>query len=194
MGNDNLSEKVSVNINTSTLSNIDLLVDNGYYSNRSDFIKQALRGELQRQQSIIDRIIAQNTDRPGDSSRQWFIGVTSLTQKDIDAFYEEGKPVDVTAYGILRIAGDVDRTKLYASVRSVTVKGKFIASEEIRKHYGFKPPLTIVIDRSGEKTAVDSGNATIVINAENGGFSFTTHDKNDTQNDSQNDKEKENNE
>ncbi len=190
MGNDNLSEKVSVNINTSTLSNIDLLVDNGYYSNRSDFIKQALRGELQRQQSIIDRIIEQNTNRPGDSSRQWFIGVTSLAQKDIDTFYDEGKPVDVTAYGILRIAGDVDRSKLYASVRSITVKGKFIASDEIRKHYGFKPPLTIVIDRSGEKTTVDDQNTTIVINTKSGDVDITENNKND----SQNDEEKENNE
>ena len=40
MANESFSEKVSVNINTSTLSGIDLLVDHGYYSNRSDFINQ----------------------------------------------------------------------------------------------------------------------------------------------------------
>ena len=44
----NLTEKVSVNVNTSTLAAIDLLVDNGYYSNRSDFINQALREAVQR--------------------------------------------------------------------------------------------------------------------------------------------------
>ena len=57
MANENFSEKVSVNINTSTLSNIDLLVDNGYYSNRSDFINQALREGLQKHQKTLDRII-----------------------------------------------------------------------------------------------------------------------------------------
>ena len=46
MSPDTYTEKVSVNINTSTLSTIDLLVDNGYYSNRSDFINQAVRSEL----------------------------------------------------------------------------------------------------------------------------------------------------
>ena len=51
------TEKVSVNINTATLSTIDLLVDNGYYSNRSDFINQAVRAELRRQQSTTDRLI-----------------------------------------------------------------------------------------------------------------------------------------
>ena len=57
MSNESFSEKVSVNINTSTLSSIDLLVDNGYYSNRSDFINQALREGLQKHQNTIDRII-----------------------------------------------------------------------------------------------------------------------------------------
>ncbi len=58
---ENLSEKVSVNVNTSVLSSTDLLVDHGYYSNRSDFINQALRTALDRQESTIDRIISQNS-------------------------------------------------------------------------------------------------------------------------------------
>jgi len=58
---EHLTEKVSVNINTSTLSGIDLLVDNGYYSNRSDFINQALRGALQQHQTTIDRLVESNT-------------------------------------------------------------------------------------------------------------------------------------
>ena len=48
MSPETYTEKVSVNINTSSWSSIDLLVDNGYYSNRSDFINQAVRAELQR--------------------------------------------------------------------------------------------------------------------------------------------------
>ena len=58
MANETYSEKVSVNINSSTLSNIDLLVDNGYYSNRCYFINHALRVALQQQQSTLDRIIS----------------------------------------------------------------------------------------------------------------------------------------
>ena len=57
MVSENYTEKVSVNINSSTLSTIDLLVDNGYYSNRSDFINQALRESLLRQQTTVDRIV-----------------------------------------------------------------------------------------------------------------------------------------
>ena len=73
MSNDNFLEKVSVNINPSTLSSIDLLVDNGYYSNRSDFINQALRESLQKHQNIIDRIIDKKTELNSATSNQWFI-------------------------------------------------------------------------------------------------------------------------
>ena len=50
-------DKISVNMNPAVLSQIDLLVDNGYYSNRSDFINQAVREALGRQQTAIDRIV-----------------------------------------------------------------------------------------------------------------------------------------
>ncbi len=53
MANENYSEKVSVNINTSTLSNIDIPVDKGYYSNRSDFINQALRGDCKNTRASL---------------------------------------------------------------------------------------------------------------------------------------------
>ena len=51
---DGSSEKVSVNMNVGTLSRIDLLVDLGYYSNRSDFINQSVRQALDQKQSIIE--------------------------------------------------------------------------------------------------------------------------------------------
>ena len=50
---DGNSEKVSVNMNVGTLSQIDVLVDLGYYSNRSDFINQAVRQAIDQKQSII---------------------------------------------------------------------------------------------------------------------------------------------
>lgn len=49
MANEQYTEKVSVNMNTSVLSSIDLPVDNGYYSNRSDFINYAVRAALDKQ-------------------------------------------------------------------------------------------------------------------------------------------------
>ena len=76
------TEKVSVNMNPATLSGIDLLVDNGYYSNRSDFINQAVREALSRHQTTIDRIAEQNMSR--SSGSRWFLGAYYLRPDELE--------------------------------------------------------------------------------------------------------------
>ena len=137
MGNDNYSEKVSVNINSSTLSSIDLLVDNGYYSNRSDFINQALRSSLQQHQSTLDRIIESNLRKAGEDS-SWFIGVFGLTADDVEAYYEKGKIMHIRGYGVLAIDSDCNEEKLFSVLRSISVKGKVFASSAVKQHYNSK--------------------------------------------------------
>lgn len=137
MGNDNYSEKVSVNMNSSTLSSIDLLVDNGYYSNRSDFINQAVRTALQQHQSTLDRIIDSNMGRATEDD-SWFIGVYGLTAADVESYYSQGKKVSIRGYGVLAIDGDSDREKLFAVLKRISIRGKVIASAEVKKHYGVK--------------------------------------------------------
>ena len=138
MNNENLSEKVSVNINTSTLSSIDLLVDNGYYSNRSDFINQALRESLQKHQNTIDRIIdkkmASNAERPD----QWFIGVYGLEKQEIQMAKDQGRQIEIRGYGVLVIDAEIDEETLFEVVRAVKVKGKVVCKKSIKEHYGLK--------------------------------------------------------
>lgn len=137
MANENLSEKVSVNINSSTLSSIDLLVDNGYYSNRSDFINQALRREIDQQQRTIDRIIEQNT-RVSARDDNWFVGLYGLEDGYIRELHEQGRTITLRGYGVLSISSKVEPEMLYQVVKSITVKGRTIANEEIKQHYGLK--------------------------------------------------------
>lgn len=137
MSNENLSEKVSVNINTSTLSQIDLLVDNGYYSNRSDFINQAVRELLREERSVIDGIIERNA-HPRNGETGWFIGVSGLTAKEVDAMYQAGERVKLVGYGVLTVDKDCDEEKLFATVESIKVKGKVHASDPVKAHYGIK--------------------------------------------------------
>lgn len=137
MGNEALSEKVSVNINSSTLSCIDLLVDNGYYSNRSDFINQAVRSTLQQHQTTIDRIVERHMGAHSEDNG-WFIGVCGYTAKDIEQMHREGEITSVRGYGVFVIDSDCDREKLYAVVKSVSVRGKVICPGDIKAHYGLK--------------------------------------------------------
>lgn len=137
MAAENYSDKVSVNINTSTLSEIDLLVDNGYYSNRSDFINQAIREALTAQRSTIDRIVSRHEGR-AKKGNDWFIGVSGYTAKGIEEMYAEGEKTSLTGYGVLHIDAACDREKLYAVVESIHVRGKVIAPADIKAHYGLK--------------------------------------------------------
>jgi Arc/MetJ-type ribon-helix-helix transcriptional regulator len=135
MANENLNEKVSVNINTSTLSEVDLLVDNGYYSNRSDFINYALRQALQENRSTIDRIIEKNTKASGKENN-WFIGLYGFTAKEIEEMYAGGEKITLSGYGVLSIDKDCDEEKLFAVVESIKHSGKVICSQSVKEHYG----------------------------------------------------------
>ena len=137
MANETYSEKVSVNINSSTLSSIDLLVDNGYYSNRSDFINQALRNTLQQQQSTLDRIIDKR-EAASTELNSWFFGLYSFGAESVNKWYEVGKQVSVTGYGILIIEESCDEEKLFSTVEKINVKGKVFCSDAVKKHYGIK--------------------------------------------------------
>lgn len=129
-----LTEKVSVNINTSTLAAIDLLVDNGHYSNRSDFINQALREAVQRNEPNIRRA-SEDTGRKLKSS-YWFMGVSGLTGPEVDEILQSGKPRSITGYGVLSIDQDIPAEKVFAAISSISVRGKVICSPEVRRHYG----------------------------------------------------------
>lgn len=138
MANENLSEKVSVNMNVSTLSNIDLLVDNGYYSNRSDFINQAVRERLQSHQRTIDRIIDREIKDEGKPISGWFVGVYDIRREFVEESKVKGRTASVTGYGVLIINDDVDEEMLYEVVTSIKIKGKVICRPSIKQHYGLK--------------------------------------------------------
>lgn len=129
-------EKISVNMNPSVLSQIDLLVDGGYYSNRSDFINQAVREALSRQQGTIERVVEQNRQNAPEGN-QWFIGLFGFTAKEIEQMYAAGEQTDVRGYGVMTISA-CDEEKLFQVVRSIEVRGKVICSDSIKAHYGLK--------------------------------------------------------
>lgn len=129
----NLTEKVSVNINTTTLAAIDLLIDNGHYFNRSDFINQALREAVARNEPNIQRA-SEEIGRKLKSG-YWFMGVSGLAEPEIDEMIAYGKPRSITGYGVLLIDPDIPAEKLYKAVSSIKVRGKVSCSPEVREHY-----------------------------------------------------------
>lgn len=154
MANEMYSEKVSVNVNSATLASIDLLVDNGYYSNRSDFINQAVRESLRERQSTIDRIVEKNESmatyengrltvsaRDNFSARvgdHWFFGASGITRRELEELHAAGEKLRLKGYGVLVIDKDCDEEVLYSVVEEIRVRGKVCCADSVKKHYGLK--------------------------------------------------------
>ncbi len=124
------SEKVSVNMNIGTLSQIDLLVDQGYYSNRSDFINQAVRQALTEKKSVIEEMSKRQTDL----DFRWFYGVMSLEKAELLKAKERQVKIRLKGYGLLGIDSELDDLVI-ENVESIAVKGKVVCSERIKKHF-----------------------------------------------------------
>ena len=80
-----------------------MLADNGYYSNRSDFINQALRNLLQQQQSTLDRIIDKNSDTARKNANQWFVGIYNLDAATLEELLSQGGGGTIHGYGVFAI-------------------------------------------------------------------------------------------
>ncbi|MCH5325147.1 MAG: hypothetical protein J1E39_08025 [Eubacterium sp.] len=125
------SEKVSVNMNIATISQIDLLVDKGYYSNRSDFINQAVRQALDEKKSIIEEA----GKRQSELDFRWFIGVMSLDKEELLKAKENQTKIKIKGYGLLGINGELDELVI-ENVESIAVRGKVVCSDMVKKHFG----------------------------------------------------------
>ena len=124
------NEKVSVNMNIATLSQIDLLVDKGYYSNRSDFINQSVRQALNEKSSVIEEM----SKLQNDLDFRWFIGVMSLEKEELMKAKENRIKIKIKGYGLLGIDSELDDLVI-ENVESIAVKGKVICSDKIKKHF-----------------------------------------------------------
>ena len=124
------TEKVSVNINIGTLSQIDLLVDQGFFSNRSDFINQAVREYLNGKQDQI-RAEEENYDK---YNFVWFIGLRGLTKSELELVKKQGHKKEIRGYGMLLIDESLDDLVI-ETISSINVRGKIRCSDRIREHY-----------------------------------------------------------
>ena len=131
-GTDKGMAEISVNMNPATLAAIDLLVEQGHYSNRSDFINHAVLDAIQMHQPMIDRDAATQRNMKG---RHGFLGRFDLTKADVDAMHED-MPVSIRGCGIMTIDKDCDEEKLFACVKSIDICGRVNASASVKAHYG----------------------------------------------------------
>lgn len=124
------TEKVSVNMNIGTLSQIDLLVDQGFYSNRSDFINQAVRESLNQKQERISEV----RNSHDKMNFIWFLGIYNLKAQELMQIKKNNNTKTVSGYGLLYINEALDDL-VTETISSIDVKGKVVCSDRLKEHY-----------------------------------------------------------
>lgn len=118
------SEKITLNLGFVDLGRVDLLVQEGFYSNRSDFIRTAIRNQLDAHGEVVARSIQRNTME---------LGLRDYSRAELEALREAGEVLHVKIVGLARIAHDVPPELAEAVIGSITVLGALQASAEVRQ-------------------------------------------------------------
>ena len=117
------SEKITINLGPVDLGRIDLLVPEGFYSNRSDFIRTAIRSQLATEGEALSRSIARHTLE---------LGLRDITRADLEAAQAAGERLHIRVLGLARIAPDVPAELAAAVIGSLTILGALQAPAEVK--------------------------------------------------------------
>ena len=117
------SEKITINLGFVDLGHIDLLVREGFYSNRSDFIRTAIRNQLDRHADAVKQSVAR---------RHLDLGLRHFTRADLERVRAAGDTLHIQVLGLAVIASDVSPELARATIASINVLGALQASPEVK--------------------------------------------------------------
>jgi Arc/MetJ-type ribon-helix-helix transcriptional regulator len=117
------SEKITINLGYVDLGQIDLMVQEGFYSNRTDFIRSAIRNQLERHADVV----RQSTVR-----KSLDLGLRHYSCEDLEAARRSGEMLQIHVLGLASIALDVTPELARATIASVVVLGSLHASPAVK--------------------------------------------------------------
>lgn len=118
------SEKITINLGFVDLGHIDLMVTEGFYSNRTDFIRTAIRHQLERHADAVRKSV---------SRKGLDLGLRHYSRRDLEDAVTAGEPLHINVLGLATIATDVTPDLARAAIVSVTVLGALHTTPEVRK-------------------------------------------------------------
>ena len=116
------TEKITVNLNVVDLGKVDMLVDEGFYTNRADFMRTAIRNEIALHRHHIDNI-----------TRNYLVGVVNVTADMLADHYRKGKMMDIKGVGFLNINPGVTVDMAEKTIASIKVWGKLVMPPDVRE-------------------------------------------------------------
>jgi Arc/MetJ-type ribon-helix-helix transcriptional regulator len=117
------TEKITINLGFVDLGRIDLMVQDGFYSNRTDFIRTAIRNQLDRHADVVTQSVTRKV---------LDLGLRHFSRADLEAARNAGQRLEIKVLGLASIASDVTPELARAVIASVTVLGALHASPEVR--------------------------------------------------------------
>lgn len=117
------SEKITVNLGYVDLGHVDLLVQDGFYSNRTDFIRTAIRNQLERHADAVKQSVVRH---------QLDLGLRHYTRQDLEAVQAAGETLHIQVLGLAVIAADVSPDLARETIASIHVLGALQASAEVK--------------------------------------------------------------
>ena len=117
------TEKITVNLGIVDLGQIDLLVQEGFYANRTDFIRSAIRTQLASREAAVNQTVARRT---------LVLGTRHYSRRELEEIRAAGQTVQIRVLGLATIADDVPADLARATIDSVEVLGTLRASPAVK--------------------------------------------------------------
>ena len=118
-----VDEKITINLGCVDLGQIDLLVQEGFYANRTDLIRTAIRNQLATHGEVVRQVVSRKT---------LVLGIQHYSQADLLALQAAGEKLDIRVLGLASIAPDVTPALALATIESLTVLGALHASPAVK--------------------------------------------------------------
>lgn len=118
------SEKITINMNAVDLGKIDLLVQEGVYSNRTDFIRTAIRSQLEKHTFEIQQTVTRHSS---------VIGVLIFDRADLEKCREKGEKLSINIVGILNFSDDITPELAREAIEFIRVRGAFNAPQTVKE-------------------------------------------------------------
>ncbi|HEX9465110.1 MAG TPA: CopG family transcriptional regulator [Alphaproteobacteria bacterium] len=117
------SEKITINLGYVDLGHIDLMVQDGFYSNRTDFIRTAIRNQLDRHADVVKQAVAR---------KSLDLGLRHYSREDLEAARVAGQILHIHVLGLASIAQDVTPELARATIASIVVLGALHANPAVK--------------------------------------------------------------
>lgn len=125
------TEKITINLNVVELGYIDMLVNEGYYSNRTDFIKASIRKQLDNHSRDTGKLL----EKKESLGYEYTIGIGGFTKKELEKLLEKGAKKKVIFVGVFMLSKDISLELLEQTIESIKVYGICKCSSEVKKMY-----------------------------------------------------------